>query len=79
MKLSSHTSAPCAIFGHNFFKVKSNASETVIICNCCGHKTNEVFYNDLNDNFTSNLSIQTLLRHLFILKRKPTFHSLSAQ
>lgn len=77
MKLTSHNSAPCTIFGHNFFKVKTNALEAVILCSCCGHKTNEEFYNDLNDSFASNLNIQKLLRHLFILRRKHAFDSIS--
>lgn len=70
MKLTSHNSASCAIFGHNYFKVKNNALKSVIVCSVCGHTTNDDFYSDLNDSYTSNLSIQTLLRHLFVLKRK---------
>lgn len=70
MKLPSHNSASCAIFGHNYFKIKNNASKSVIVCSCCGHTTNDDFFNELNDNYNLNLNILALIRYLFVLKRK---------
>lgn len=77
MKPTRSKTLPCAVFGHNYVKTKTNSDHTLeLVCSHC----NTVVKTDTNGNFeelsVSNKHIQTTLRQLFHLKlqiSKPNF------
>lgn len=77
MKPTSSKALPCAVFGHNYVKSKTNPDQTLeLVCSHC----NTVVKTDTNGNFEalsmSNRHVQTTLRRLFHLKlqtSKPKF------
>ncbi|WP_339623626.1 hypothetical protein [uncultured Winogradskyella sp.] len=68
MKPTQNNSLPCAVFGHNYIKSKTNSNHTseLTCCNC-----NTVVTTDLRGNFEastiSNKRIQSTLIKLFRL------------
>ena len=77
MKSTTSKALPCAVFGHNYVKSKTNSDQTAeLTCSHC----NTVVKTDASGNFedlsVSNKHIQTTLRQLFHLKlqiSKPKF------
>ncbi|MHA7841943.1 MAG: hypothetical protein ACX93I_01400 [Winogradskyella sp.] len=77
MKPTTSKALPCAVFGHNYVKSKTNSDRTAeLTCTHC----NAVVKTDASGNFEelsiSNKHIQTTLRRLFHLKlqvSKPKF------
>jgi hypothetical protein len=77
MKPTTSKALPCAVFGHNYVKSKTNSDHTAeLTCTHC----NAVVKTDASGNFEelsiSNKHIQTTLRRLFHLKlqvSKPKF------
>lgn len=77
MKPTTSKALPCAVFGHNYVKSKTNPNQTAeLTCSHC----NTVVTTDTSGNFEelsiSNKHIQATLRQLFHLKvqtLKPKF------
>lgn len=77
MKPTSNKALPCAVFGHNYVKSKTNSDQTTELT-CC--HCNIVVNTDTSGNFDettiSNKHIQSTLRRLFHLNfqiSKPNF------
>ena len=73
MKPTSNKALPCAVFGHNYVKSKTNSDQTLELkCSNCGAVVNT----DMNGNFdelsVSNKHIQSTLRQLFHLNLQIT-------
>ncbi|GAB4159207.1 MAG: hypothetical protein Tsb0033_13450 [Winogradskyella sp.] len=77
MKPTRSKTLPCAVFGHNYVKTKTNPDHTLeLVCSHC----NATVITDTNGNFEElnvpDRHIQTTLRQLFHLKlqtSKPKF------
>lgn len=69
MKPTSNKALPCAVFGHNYVKSKTNSDQTTELTCCHCHI---VVNTDASGNFEeaemSNKNIQSALRKLFHLK-----------
>ncbi len=71
MNPTTNKALPCAVFGHNYVKSKTNMDNTLELtcCNC-----NAVVMTDSKGNFEqssiSNTHIQSVLRQLFLLKQR---------
>ena len=77
MKPTSNKALPCAVFGHNYVKSKTNSDRTTELT-CC--HCNIVVNTDASGNFEEttigNKDIQSTLRKLFHLNlqiSRPTF------
>lgn len=77
MKPTSNKAIPCAVFGHNFVKTKTNSDQTIDLkCSHCG-VTETTDKNGNFDEFSiANKDVQSTLRQLFHLNlqlSKPKF------
>ncbi len=74
MKPTSPKSLPCAIFGHNYIRTKTNIDHSIELT--CVH-CNMVVLTDHNGNFdthtVSNDQIKDTLQELYRLKRELKF------
>ncbi|WP_422106450.1 hypothetical protein [Winogradskyella sp.] len=77
MKPTSNKALPCAVFGHNFVKSKTNSDQTAeLTCSICGTKVNTDEHGNFDEMSVSNKDIQSTLRQLFHLNlqiSKPKF------
>ena len=77
MKPTSNKALPCAVFGHNYVKSKTNSDQTAeLVCGHCGNITTTDKAGNFDDLSFSNKDIQSTLRQLFHLNlqiSKPKF------
>ena len=80
MKPTQNMTLPCAVFGHNYIKSKTN-SNRISELTCCNCKT--IVTTDLRGNFEastiSNKRIQSILIKLFRLNLNLTKVTFSSQ
>jgi hypothetical protein len=79
MKPTNNKALPCAVFGHNYKKSKTNSDSTAeLTCSHC----NAIVHTDVKGNFEassiSNKNIQSALRQLFHLNLSISGPSLSS-
>ena len=77
MKPTSNNAFPCAVFGHNYVKTKTNADQTTeLTCRHCNIVVKTDASGNFEDHQISNKDIQSTLRQLFHLNlrsAKPNF------
>ena len=77
MKPTSNKALPCAVFGHNYVKTKTNYDQTTeLTCSHCGTTVTTDKHGNFDELSISNKHIQSTLRQLFHLNRqisKPNF------
>lgn len=77
MKPTSNKALPCAVFGHNYVKSKTNSDHTAELTCChCNHIATTDTEGNFRDETLTNTHLQTTLRKLYHLKLrayKPSF------
>lgn len=77
MKPTSNNALPCAVFGHNYVKSKTNSDRTVELTCChCNHIATTDTEGNFREENSINKHLQTTLRKLYHLKLrtdKPSF------
>ncbi|WP_299366902.1 hypothetical protein [Winogradskyella sp.] len=77
MEPTSNKALPCAVFGHNYVKSKTNSDQTAeLTCSNCGTVVTTDKHGNFDELSLSNKDIQSTLRRLFHLNlqiSKPNF------
>ena len=77
MKPTSNNALPCAVFGHNYVKTKSQSDHTTqLTCRHCGTVVETDEHGNFDELSLPNKDIQSTLRQLFHLNlqiAKPKF------
>ncbi|MFC0603584.1 hypothetical protein [Winogradskyella pulchriflava] len=69
MKPTFNNALPCAVFGHNFVKSKTNSDHTVELTCChCNHVATTDAQGNFREETLTNKHMQTTLRKLYHLK-----------
>ncbi|WP_411894086.1 hypothetical protein [Winogradskyella sp. A2] len=79
MKSYPNTTLPCAVFGHNYIKTKSNKDHTLeLSCNHCGIVVNTDAKGNFENISSPKLHIKTVIRELYLLKLQTVKAKLSS-
>lgn len=77
MKPISNNALPCAVFGHNYVRSKTNSDQTAeLTCSHCNHTSTTDTEGNFIEETLTNKHMQTTLRKLYHLKlrvHKPSF------
>jgi hypothetical protein len=71
MKINHSTASICSVFGHNYYRPKSQmTTNTKLICSTCKAISQIDINGDFDEFPYSNLELRKTLRRLFVLNSK---------